>query len=356
MSTPDHISEERISFREVIERISRFIRHLLGLWKKIVIASLVLAALYVTLKQIADPVYTAETTFVLEGTNSQLAQVSSLASSIGLNIGGLSGDEGLFQTDNIVQLYVSRRMLRETFLSSVSIEDKEERLITRLAREQKLDKHWQSKIEENFSFEIAIDELSVTHDSVLFEVIEKFRENNLRVDKLDRKLSILSVQVYHKDQLFAKRFNEVLVEKVNQFYRETKTKKSGDNLAILQSQADSAKKVLELALDRLATETESTPNPNPLYHTFRSDIQKARIEVETAAAVYEELVKSLEIARITHLNNMPLIQIIDVPLLPLENDKDSLLKSIFKGGLISGILVVLYFAIMYVYREALRIN
>ena len=46
-----------------------------------------------------------------------IGQMSGMASLLGVNLGGLGGTNGLFQGDNIMELYRSDRMLEETLLS-----------------------------------------------------------------------------------------------------------------------------------------------------------------------------------------------------------------------------------------------
>lgn len=55
------------------------------------------------------------------------------------------------------------------------------------------------------------------------------------------------------------------------------------------------------------------------------------IDVQANSAIYQELLKQLELAKVTHRNNMPLIQVIDSPNYPLENSRWKLFKTILYG-------------------------
>ncbi len=59
-------------------------------------------------------------------------------------------------------------------------------------------------------------------------------------------------------------------------------------------------------------------------------------------AIHTELVKNLEVARISLRLEAPLIQIIDVPIFPLEKKKVSRLKGLLLGGFLFGKLTLLY--------------
>ena len=88
-----------------------------------------------------------------------------------------------------------------------------------MPKEKKILKRWHRDAElENFSFEIPETDMGVKHDSLLMEVIDDFKKEQLIVAKPKRKLMILSIKVEDDDALFAENFNTVLVKIVNQFY------------------------------------------------------------------------------------------------------------------------------------------
>lgn len=339
----EHIAEQGISLKEVLLRVGGLIRYLFGNWMPIVIGSLVIAGLNITYDLITDKKYTAITTFVVDSDNKG-GSVSSLASVVGLNIKDLNPENELFSPENILELYRSYRMLKKTFLTEMVIEGENRRLITRFAEENEMLERWRTKEHlADFTFEIPEDQMTQTHDSLIMVVLEKFRKNQLNAEKLSRKLSILKVTIVDEDQLFAKYFNEELVKNVNQFYLETKTKKTREDLMILEKQADSVKKRLDAALVMYEVASKKTPNPNPLRSTAFTDSRKLQIDLEIAAGVYEEVLKQLALARIQHQKNTPLIQILDHPVLPLEDDKSRFLVLLIKSGILGGFLMVVFY-------------
>ena len=354
MNDPRYIDEERISFRDFIDKVKGLIQYLLLHWKKMVLGTLMIAGFRISYEVFRDAIHTAETTFIIEVGEGDMSQLGSLASVVGINLNSISDDSQLFDTDHIVELYKSYKMLKLAFLSRVDDADSE-RLITRFSREKKLLKRWQNDEElQDFSFEIPVTDMGVKHDSLLMEVIDDFKEKQLIIAKPNRKLMILSVKVEDHDPLFAEKFNTILVGIVNNFYERTSTKKTGENLRILQNQADSTRIILDYSLDQLATISELQPNPNPLYYTNQVPFQKLQIDIEASAAVYEEIVKNLEMAKITHRNKKPLIQIIDEPVRPLSIDKDRPLKLIAISGLIGGLFMLLFFIFKYVWEKLMQ--
>jgi hypothetical protein len=348
MADSKHFSENQFTLKEVFKNLGEWFAYFLFKWKILLLAAIIGMGLGALVSVFKKPVFQAETSFVLEeGEGGGIGQMSGLASLVGVNLGSLGSTSGLFQGDNIMELYRSDRMLGEALLSPFN---ERQLLIDRFVEFQELDKKWASKvIFADLDFSVAREKFSVTQDSVVMEVSKLIRENQLSVTKPDRKLSIIQVSISSKDELFAKAFNEKLVEKVNTFYLETKTKKTGENLAILQTQADSVRIILDQSIGAYASATDRVPNANPLLSSATVESRKRQIDVQATGAVYQEIVKNLEIAKVNHRNNSPLIQIIDSPRLPLKRSEIRLVKGIVLGAIITGIIVIfgLYFRRLY---------
>lgn len=348
MTENKHFSSNQFTLREVIQNLKEWLIFFLSKWKNLVLAAVIGIGLGALVSIFKKPVFHAETSFVLEeGDGASIGQMSGLASLVGVNLGSLGSTSGLFQGDNIMELYRSDRMLGETLLSPFS---EEKLLIDRFVEFEELDKKWASKVDfTNLDFSIPRENFSVTQDSVVKEVAKLIRERQLSVAKPDRKLSIIQVSISSKDESFAKVFNETLVNKVNTFYFETKTKKTGENLQILQSQADSVRAILDENIGAYATAQDRVPNANPLLSTATIESRKRQIDVQATGAVYQEIVKNLEIAKVNHRNNSPLIQIIDSPRFPLRRTEIRLVKGMVLGAILTGLLVLftLYFRRLY---------
>ncbi len=348
MTRAKHFSENQITLKEVFQNLGEWFTFFLSKWKILFLAGTLGLGLGALVSMLKKPVFHAETSFVLEeGEGGGIGQMSGLASLVGVNLGSLGSTNGLFQGDNIMELYRSDRMLAKTLLSEFS---ETQLLIERFVEFQELDKKWAAKVDfSSLDFSVPRENFSITQDSVVKEVTKLIRENQLAVAKPDRKLSIIQVSISSKDELFAKAFNEKLVEKVNSFYLETKTKKTGENLQILQTQADSVRVILDESIGSYASATDRVPNANPLLSSATIESRKLQIDVQATGAIYQEIVKNLEIAKVNHRNNSPLIQIIDSPRLPLKRSEIRLVKGMVVGAVITGILVVfgLYFRRLY---------
>ncbi|OEK06764.1 GumC domain-containing protein [Roseivirga misakiensis] len=350
-----YIDENKVSPQQAIENISMWLSMILRKKWWIVMAAVFLAALLFGYNQLKKLKYSASTSFVLEtGASDGLGQFSSLANLAGINLNS-TGSGAAFQIDNIIKLYTSYRMLSETLLTEAEFNGKSTLLIDRYAENKGLRKRW-NKVEEltSIDFHLPREQFTIAHDSLIKEVIKELNEGGLSVDKPDRKMSILVVNVVDHDELFAKAFNEALVHNVNEFYAKTTTSNSGENLRILQSQADSLKLLLDKLILDFARLSEENPNLNPLRLSEQVPLQKTQVDIQITTASYTEIIKNLEIAKITHRNNQPLVQIIDSPILPLDNNKWTTFRTLLGGLFFGGLLMILYLSIKQIIMTALK--
>lgn len=299
-----------------------------------------------------DAVYTATTTFVLEAGEQSggLGQMSGLAALAGLDISG--GSNGLFQGDNLFALYKSRAMLERALLSIDPL-DTTELLINEYIRFNKLDFRKESEPSVDFKKDAAtLDRTTLRlRDSLLGVFTRKIAENNLTVDKVDKKASIIKVEVKSSNERFSKSFNEALVNTVNDFYIRTKTKKSQDNIAILQRKTDSVRAVLNGSISSGAIVLDATPNLNPTRQAQRTiPIQRSQFSAETNRAILGQLVQNLELSKMNLMKESPLIEKIDEPIFPLDKNSTSKVKM----GIIGCIVTILITALVLGIRRFLH--
>lgn len=339
-STPS----DELSLKDLILKLRESYRYLLSKWMVICIACLVGGILGLVYALFNKPVYTATTTFVLENgdqSGAGLGQYSGLASMVGIDLGG--GGGGIFQGDNILELYKSRTMIEKTLLSEMTVEGKKQLLIDKYIDFNKLREKWAKKPElANIQFTAESGNFSRTQDSIMGKAVKDISKNYLTIEKPDKKLSIIKVEVKAIDEPFAKAFNEQIVKNVNDFYVQTKTKKSLENVAILQQKVDSVRAVMNGAIYTAASVADATPNLNITRQIQRAaPMQRSQFTAETNKTILSELVKNLEMSKISLRRETPLIQVVDEPVLPLEKEKFSIAKGLIFGTLIAGIFVVI---------------
>lgn len=346
---------EEISLKEVLLKLKTAFNYLKSKWLLIVFCSAIGGLLGFVYALYKKPLYTATSTFVLEDSKGGgLGQYAGLASLAGIDISG-GGASGIFQGDNIIELYRSRVMLEKTLLSPVIIYGKKQLLIDRYIDFYKLRDKWKEKDHIlSISFYGNPEKFSRKQDSIISDLVKMFRDKILNVDKIDKKLNILKVDVATNDELFSKEFNNKLVETVNNFYTETKTKKTYQSVQILQKQADSVRRVLNGSISGVASAIDAAPNANPNQLILRVPSQRRQVDVQASSSIYSEIVKNLELSKLTLRQETPLIQVIDEPVLPLPVDHLGKLKGIVLGGFLGGFLIVSYLLVKKIFTNITR--
>lgn len=345
------MDDDEISLKDLILKLQDWWRYLLSKWLIILIVGLLGGALGLIYSIYKKPTYVATLTFVLEEeSKGGLGNLGGLAAMAGISVGG--GGGGIFQGDNILELYKSRSMLTKTLLNTSNTNDS--LLIDRYITAHELREAWAENPKlSKIDFAIPQESFSLQHDSLIGLFVNNIKADYLKVSKPDKILSLIEVQVTTPNESFSKDFTEVLVQEVNDFYVETKTKKAVENLEIVQHQADSVRNELNAAIGGVASMADANPNANPARQVLRVPSAKRQVDVQANQAILTELVKNLEASKISLRRETPLIQIIDQPILPLKKERLGKAKSIVLGGLVSGFLIVLLLICIRMYKEVM---
>ena len=347
--------DDEVSLKEFILNIQDWIRYL---WSKklIMLIVVIIGALtglcYSFWKR---PLYTAVTTFVLESGESKggLGRLAGMAAVAGIDLSGGAGS--IFQGDNILELYRSRIMLERTLLSKIN-PDSNELLIDRYIVYNGLKEQWERKQPELLTLDFHKTELDSAslrlRNGVISSFVNAISANILQVDRPDSKQSIIRVEVTSPDEVFSKAFNENLVSEVNEFYIQTKTKKSNRSIAILQHKVDSVRTEMTNAIYSGAEIGDATPNLNPTRQVNRvAPLQKAQFAADANKAMLSQLLQNLELTRINLLQEQPLIQLVDQPVYPLPIKKISKLKGMIMGGFLFGFSALMCLLLLKWYRD-----
>ena len=345
---------EEISLKELLEKGKEWFNYLLSKWKIILVASIIGAALGVTYSILKKPIYTATLTFVVEDEKSGggLGSALGLASSFGIDLGG--GGGSVFSGSNLMELFKSRSMVEKALLSDVVINGKQIPLVEMYIQDQGWRESWSENPELNklsFSSRGKEGQFGRVKDSILGKIYVDLSNQSLNVEQRDVKISIINIDVASTNELFSKLFIENLVMQVSNFYIDTKSKKSRENMLILEHQTDSIRQALNSAITGVAVATDNTFNLNPALNIKRAPSARRQVDVQANTAILTELVKQTELAKVTLRKETPLIQVIDAPILPLKKEKFGLIKGIILGGILFGFMVTAFLIIKRFLRE-----
>lgn len=337
MSEPTQPIAQEPTLKDMIELVKDWYSFLLTKWKIIVVLGLSGGILGITVATFSKIEYQAELTFALEEKGAG-SGFSGLASQLGLDIGGSSG--GAFVGENNIELLKSRNIIEKSLLTPVVIDGKKQLLINYYLDFTKTREKWEKSDPELYALVYSEDEkrenFGVKKDSILYAIYKNIRKNNLIVEKVDKKLSIIRVKVKSFDEAFSKYFAEVLVSAASTLYIETKTAKSKANVEILESRLDSVKRALDENIYGAAFTKDQ--NMNAIRAQGNISFAKKQLNVQVLTTMYGELIKNTELAKFTLMREEPLIQIIDKPYFPLDRKKLGRGKGGIIGGFLGGIL------------------
>jgi len=347
------------SLKDIILKVRDWWRYLLSRWAIILICGSIGAALGLTYSLFKKTFYTAELSFALEDDKSGsggLGAAMGLASQFGIDLGG-SSVSGAFSGDNLLGLMKSRSMVESTLLKPIDISGKKQTLAELYISFNKLRENWVDMPRlRNIQFSPGVDRktFSLQQDSVLGDFYKRIVTANLSVDKIDKKLSIITVVVTSENELFSKYFAEMLTKTVSGFYIDTKTRKSVQNVEILQHQTDSVRQQLNAAITGVAMSGDNNPNANPSLQILRVPSQRRQVDVQANQAILTQLVANLEISKVSLRKETPLIQVIDSPILPLEKKRFGKTKGLVLGGILAGFLASLFVLSKKMFQDLLN--
>jgi len=334
-------SNDEMSLKELFLKIGSFIRFLLSKWLILLIAGIIGGGIGLLIAIYTKPTYTGTLTFVLS-TDSKGGSLSGLASQFGFDLVNSTGND-VFSGDNILTLFKSQRMLKLVLFKKPPAWN--DILANIIVKEWEWDKKWMEKKRTNNQFPFPEDTAKLTpvQDSLLREVYDRILEKDLTVIRTDKKLSVYKVSTTSTHETFACYLTRFLMDETANFYIETKTSLAKLNLRMLQQEADSLKGLFGGVISSTAAEVDRTFALNPALQVQRAPVQKGQVHATVLATAYGEVVKNLEIAKITLRKETPLYQIIDVPSLPLKAMKISKRIAVTAGFLLFSFLTILFF-------------
>jgi len=335
-------SNDEITVKELFLKIKSVFIFLLSKWLILLIAGIIGGGVGLLIAIYTKPTYTGKLTFVLS-TGSKEGGLSGLASQYGFDMGSSGND--VFSGDNILTLFKSQRMLKLVLFKKPPARN--DILANIIVKEWEWDKKWMEKkrINNQFPFPKDTAKLTPVQDSLVREVYGRILKKDLTVKRTDKKLSVYEVSTTSTHEIFACYLTRYLMDETANFYIETKTSLAKLNLRMLQQEADSLRGLFGGVISSTAAEVDRTFGLNPALQVQRAQVQKGQVHATVLATAYGEVVKNLEIAKITLRKETPLYQIIDVPEMPLKVKKASKLKYIIFGGgliffLIAGFLLI----------------
>ncbi|MEJ7820895.1 MAG: hypothetical protein WKF85_01165 [Chitinophagaceae bacterium] len=342
-------NSEEISLKILLIKLGSFFRYILSKWLILLVVGVIGAAIGFFIAYNTKPIYIGKLTFVLS-TETKGGALSGLASQFGLDMGGSSGND-VFAGDNILTLFKSKKMIKAVLFKKPP--GSNDILANIIVKDWQWEKKWKKKArtKDQFPFPSDVVNLNPVQDSLLREVHAELISKDLTVARPDKKLSVFEVSTTSTSEIFACYLTRFLMDETAEFYIDTKTSIAKRNLRMLQREADSLRGALGGAISSTAAEADRTFALNPALQVQKAPAQKSQVRATILATAYGEVIKNLEIAKITVQKETPLYQILDVPEMPLKQKRASKLFYGLIGGMISFFITIIFLLIRRFLRK-----
>jgi hypothetical protein len=338
--------DQEITLKDLLLKLKEWKRYLQTKWILLLVVAILGCITGYMYANNSKPVYKADMTFVLSNSN-QSGKLAGLAGQFGLDLG--TSNDDVFSGDNIVELLKSQKIVKRALFRQIP--STKETLINLILDKENIRQEWEKNpyLKAAIPFPNNANSLSPLQDS-LFAVIYKATSSYLKIGKKDKNLSFYQVSAESTDETVSYYFVKYLVDESANFYIETKTKSAKQNLDMLSKEADSLRNLLGGAITATAKASDETFNLNPAYQVERAASQQNQVKTNILGSAYGEVVKNLELAKITLQRETPLYQIIDEPFLPLLKIKLSKLKSM----LLLSFILTFFTALILLLRLTLK--
>lgn len=342
MNSNDH---KTAALSDVMNAIQGYFSFLLNQKKWIGILMLSSALLAIIYGFLQSPKYEATTTFVLEEKSASGGGLAGLASQFGFDMNSLTGaGAGLFSGDNILDIVKSRVIVEKVLLTKLDSTLQSPTLADLYLDFTGLGKKLIKK-------GTAVDFTNVKNgqvdsplqDSVLFVIYDKITKNNITVDRVNKKGSIFKITTIADNAIFSKTMTDRLLFETTKYYVNIKTNSASENVQRLQRRADSLSAILNTKSYNAAA--YQILDPNIAYKSMSVPGELSQRDKTIVYSIYAEVIKNLEMGRMSLVSQTPIIQILDQPKYPLIDQRKSILFLMAIGALIGlfiGLMVSVY--------------
>lgn len=328
METTETIEQYSNDFspKRFLLQVKSMFRYLVSKWWAIVIVSCVLGILGAWYSSTKKPIYQAEITFALEEQATQKAKNGfvEMGEELGIGSADIDASGALFgRMTNIVEMMQSRLLIEKTLRSYDTLYGKPIMFANMFLDSLEYREKWLNGTQnQNLNFNNKKD--STQQNAIIRNMYEMLLARYLKVTQKGKETTIISVSCNTEHELFSKHFLERLVKEVTNFYTEVKTQRAKTNLAFIEKRMDSIRPAYSGALSGRAAFMDA--HANPVRQIAVVSNEKQQTDVQILKTSYIELSRGLESARIALVRDTPLIQYLDIPILPLKLTGSSMLK------------------------------
>jgi hypothetical protein len=290
------------------------------------------------------PVFTANFTFVLSTEQKGNNGLAGLAAQLGFDATTASS-ENIFSGDNIIEFFKSRQLIGEALMSEVDT-----------VSHQTLLNYIFEKNYNNIYKKIGPigrNPKQYNRQQVnIYRKIITYVGQSFTVFKKDKKLIFYIITARSTNPDIAYFIAKYMLDQTSDYFISTKTKVAATSVELLKKEADSLSIVLRNMFSSSAALIDRTYNLNPSVTIQRSSSQFTQAKANAISLAYTEVMRNLEVAKMSLQKETPLYRIIDEPELPLSAIPTQSVKNhIIRTSLIGFFSMIILLVVSWFYEQ-----
>lgn len=332
--------QDELTLKELVIAIQDYFRYFLGKWYWMVLGGLLFGGLFFYNAWTTPVTYSAPLTFMLNEKQDVSFGAGALLGSLGLGSGGGSSSNAY----RLQELGRSRQVITQVLFDSITVNGTEQMLADHLIDVYYAEMKWEKNDSlRDFRFrgrlpqpgDIAANKaLKALHRWVILSP-----EHSLLTITVDEDSGLFTINASTTVEELSFALSNGLYNYLSAYFISTAVAGKKASLERLNIQADSVAKALQQAEVRLAQFRDRSAFVPLQQSSIRG--QALNREVLILSTLYGEIVKNRETASFLLANEKPAFNLVDLPLIPLEAERVSLIKPLVIGGVLGGGLVLL---------------
>lgn len=349
------VQEKELTFRDYILKGKAYFREALRYWYIPVLLGLLgIAYQYYRYSKIVAK-YPATITFIIDEDESGSSGLSGMLSQF-----GLSGVRpGRYNFDKILELSRSRRVIQEMMFNKISIDGKEDFIANHIIRLYEYFPETEEEKNELAGFYFSHDSLeafSRTENKALLAIYHFIigppdNSNALVSADYNEDSNIMSLSASTIDETLSLEMAIRTFQSLSDYYINKSIEKALHTFEIVSAKRDSILGVLRATEYQLANFRDR--NRGLFLRSDQVPEQRLTRDLSANAAMYAEVLKNTEMADFSLRTKTPFIQVIDAPIPPISPTQVSLLRMLFIGAFLGGLIGLVIVSGRKFYRDVM---
>jgi len=343
---------DEISFKDIFLKLHEFWSLT---WEKrywVVIVAVLFSLIFGLRAYLKKPTYTAELTFMVnDDEGGGMAGLGAILGQFGL--GGSGG--GKYNYEKIMEISRSNRIVEQVLMDSAVVEGKKDVLANHIIEIYGLHKVWNKDTILNdfiFTSRVGSDQKTNLAKKILrTQVMGNPKESSdpkLASIGFNEESTIMSIAIASENEDLSIALAKSWYNKLATFYINKSIERQQTTYQLLSFKADSIYRLLVGSESSLASSTEKRGL------VLASDnLPQARSSrnIQMYAAMYGEVIKNKETAEFILNNETPFFQVIDSPMVPLNQPGNNVIVNSIVGFIMGMFITTLFFGIRLYYKS-----